>query len=397
MDRFGRRLYPNFVDYQYRPLELDQISLYNFVRHFEKCPLKTSMYSFVTEHPNSGTHGIRLRSLPILPSIAITVPSASSDDAVKSRRFKIIVFILFCPWRDLVHEFSVSRYEHVLNELCSPTDRIRIKHLHLLSVSKSEALLAQQDAEISNTIPHVTPPVELCPTLDTADTEQFDDAMLIDVTNIDNTSSDSWLSRFSMEDLRGLPPAISAKGSERTYIEGAIDVFNSIYGSDASNDVADMQTGEETNWKLSQSYIRSITVSSTVVNAKSLNWAAQLKAFEEKEESQLNAIVAPAFTALTKQRSLFAFNDVVSHLAILNTHFDSSAPINFQQAMLQIANRVQCNQFKCPVESIVESFSLNTEQLYAYRFIAYKLLFELGNLDDYKTSVSHLPGMSFLL
>jgi hypothetical protein len=354
ISRFGKTLYPVNVDYAFRSKALDFIPLYHYKRFLEKVPMSASPpFHFLLGHPQVLTHGLKLRSRPVIPNVFFTIPSGHSDDPVKRHTYSSVIFVLFHPWRNLVSDFTRFSLDAFLAH-CSFTVAPLINNVNLLASSKQEAQLL---AALRETQRLLAPAEQQQPWSEF----EMDPSLELAADEEDGT----WMDLFSMDELDHSAPLPTD-----SYVTGLLAAFPDLPASSITV-FRDTDPG-------------SYTVQEPLTNVWKL--ACDTLAYSYTLDGSTTSVAHIPSQYHTRPTFLEPFNALLEELGDRQWIHTSQAILD--RLHMEVSN-IGSSRRSCPLDPILSAFSLNREQTLATKLVGYKLL---NHLDIRFPQIPHLPN-----
>jgi hypothetical protein len=333
------KLYSVDVDYMYRPQTLDNLNLYAFKRHLVKCSYKSASFLFQHQHPQTLTHGLKLRSAPIIPNVSMRIPSRTTQDEEKQREYRCIIFLLFTPWRHLKDEWRSFNLEVFLQNAPSLIHSY-ITNMDSLASSREEAERLNRLRKLDS----VNEDNEISP-LDSAELHDYDlNATDLAVTEtIENDLDATWHLNFSTSQLdHSLLQASIAEKSE--FIKEPLTLLKDILNHEAAMPALPMRSP-----------------SILPFEPDSKVWTKQLKTLCSPETED---IITPPQRSSKKRKTI-----EVAPVTDATTNLSGWTDPAITKAFV-----TQSAQIQCPISDAVSAFNLNHEQLKAVIRIGNHLL-----------------------
>jgi hypothetical protein len=337
---------PIDVDYKHRPKVLEHVDLYTFKRYFKKVCFDQSDFSFSAEHGQHLSHGLRLRKIPIIPSLNVTIPSYSDEREDKRRLYDCLIFVLFVPWIDPISEFRDFDAD-VFTRNCSPRIKRLIENINALTASKREAerLAKQRDLEDLNQPTESLESQIFDPSHETSSSP----SLPMDICTNDTLCND-WVLEFSDSELDHSQLASESLIAD-PYLSEPVRLLNTYIN----------QTGSQSLPKISLPNQNPPTL---LGSQKIYSCWTQEHSHLKKQLKQDRSAKKPLTST---QSDLPPFTDKVRHLLSEDWKFSESSVL---KTYLQSESS---SLGDCPVETIAADFGLNKEQTAAVRLVGLHL------------------------
>ncbi len=339
--RWGKAMYPTDVDYAHRPDTLSLMSLYNFKRYLRKVPLRERHhFSFLGSHPQSGTHGLVVRTSPVIPNVNVSIPSKNHARQEKREEYSFIIFLLFCPWRRIAQDhLSFSLPDFVAS--CDRLTSSYIANIDLLSASKEEAdrlsILRRQENLAESAA------------FNSADDYQLPEEYSQDFIE----TTENWELDFTDEQLNHSALEAALQNAPE-YIAEPLRVLDRLLASSPSHGAPVTGTAEERRFDASSAL--------TSLWKKQLTTLAKLS--ETADDSPLNTA-----NESTEHRCLQPYSALVSDLS--SDHHWTANPQS--RIMQYISSQALTDVDTCPISAAVSTFNLNQKQMSVIRLVGLQL------------------------